>query len=291
MQEAYGLSMGTLPNAMPMREALQPPAAKVANDARIEFLFLGVFASGRGIQPLIRAWPQTPKNCVLVLQGPDGDYKRLMMAEARQLGADAARIEFPYAISEDQLVVRASNADVGVIPYEPTLLNHLFCSPNKLSQYMAAGLPILANTTSFVAQILKRADCGIIVDLENAEGVGRAVSRLAQDVDFRKRLGKNARKGFEAFFNWEAFAPGLLNEVKDAAYNGTPSPSDSKSALDSAFRATFEGVDGPELPLAARLARKAKRLVLKGIWHGVPFLRMIVLSNSKFRRQAEKLRK
>ena len=289
MREAYGLSVGSLPNAMPLNGASRRPAGRTTSEVRKEFLFLGNFAPGRGIQPLIRAWPHTPKNCVLVLQGPDSDYKTQMIAEAKQLGPESARIEFPPPISEDQLVERASKADVGVIPYEPTLLNHLFCSPNKLSQYMAAGLPILANTTAFVAQILKRADCGVVVDLENAGAVSNAVTRLCDD-ELRQRLGANARRGFEAFFNWEEFAPALLKEVKDAAYNGMPSPADGRAALNAAFLGALEAGD-LELSPTARLARKARRFALQALWHGVPFLRVIVLSSPRVRRQAEKLRK
>jgi hypothetical protein len=54
------------------------------------------------------------------------------------------RVLFLEAIDESELVTAAAEFDVGLVPYTPTGLNYSNCCPNKLSQYMAAGLPILA---------------------------------------------------------------------------------------------------------------------------------------------------
>ncbi len=290
MSEAYGAPFGALPNAMPLSDAPNAPARRVATSDRTEFLFLGGFAAGRGILPLIEAWRLTPAACVLVLQGPENAYRSAMIAEAQRTGLLGSRILFPAAIPEADLISRAAQADVGLIPYEPTLINHVFCSPNKLSQYMAAGLPILANTTQFVRQTIEAADCGVVADFKTPEAIAEAVGRLAGDIELRERLGRNGRRGFEIFFHWEAFAPALMASVEGVDLSPTPSQSEPETSLKRAFQSQAPVDINADQSLVGRVARSGVRLMLRGIWHGVPFLRVIVLSSPRFRRRAENLR-
>lgn len=290
MAKEYGVPFQTLPNAVPLAEAKSKPRTRVSSDDRIEFLFLGGFAPGRGIQLLIDAWARTPERCVLVLQGPDSAYRREMIAAAKATGHFGSRILFPTPVPETDLIGRAAQADVGLIPYEPTLINHVHCSPNKLSQYMAAGLPILANTTFFVEQTVRQADCGVVVDFKDIAAIAAAVQRLADDEAERRRLGANARKGFEAFFNWDAYAPALVAATGNPQRSGMPSPSDATAALRAEFQAQAPYRAPGAQNAVGRFGHSALRLGLKAAWHGVPFLRLIMLNNPRFRRRAEELR-
>src|SRR3546814_5848658 len=60
------------------------------------------------------------------------------------------------SISESQLVSAARAADVGVIPYNPVFPNHVMACPNKLDQYMQAGIAILSNNIPYVRHIIER---------------------------------------------------------------------------------------------------------------------------------------
>lgn len=289
MEKEYGTSFLSLPNAVPLAEAASAPNRGNRSSGRLEFLFLGGFAPERGLKLLIGAWSKTPANCVLLLQGPDNPYKLEMIAAAKQTGLLGSRILFPPPVPETNLIERAAQADVGLVPYEPTLINHIHCSPNKLSQYMAAGLPILANNTRFVEQIVQQADCGLIVDFNNSAALASAVSELARDESERRKFGLNARRGFEAFFNWDVHSPAL-----DAAA-GFPKRSKQQSASDpvAALKAEFQkhARDRPASSgTLGRLGRSALRLSLKAAWHGIPFLRVIVLSNPRYRQRAEEFR-
>ena len=47
-----------------------------------------------------------------------------------------------------------------IIPYEPDHVNNRFSCPNKLSQYLAAGLPVITNQLDFVREIV--VDHGVV---------------------------------------------------------------------------------------------------------------------------------
>ena len=292
MSKEYGVEFRYLPNAAPLVDAPDPPTRTKDKRDSIDFLFLGGFAPERGLKHLIDAWPKTPSHCRLVLQGPESAFKREMIRAARGVGLFGSRIIFPPPVAENQLISKAAQADVGVIPYEPTLINHVHCSPNKLSQYMAAGLPVLANNTRFVEQIVSRAACGLTVDFSDSEALVSSVQRLASNAKERERLGDNARRAFVTFFNWEAFEPALDEAAGQPVRSGLASaPTEAVLlALITEFQDHAPRRESQERSAIGRFGRSALRLGMKAAWHGVPFLRIVMLNNPRFRRRAEELR-
>ncbi|RYG36154.1 MAG: glycosyltransferase [Burkholderiales bacterium] len=213
-----------------------------------------------------------------------------MISAAKRSGLLGSRILFPPPVPERDLISRAAQADIGLVPYEPTLINHIHCSPNKLSQYMAAGLPILANNTRFVEQIVRQAECGTVVDFNDPAQLASAVSKLADDAQYRQKLGLNARRGFETFFNWDAYAQALDATAGSPQRGAILSANDPIAALNSVFQTmTPHRAPGSGSALS-RFGKSALRLALHAAWHGVPFLRVIMLNNPRFRRRAEELR-
>lgn len=55
------------------------------------------------------------------------------------------RIVFLPPAPQSQLRKWTQGATIGVIPYENVGLNHFFCSPNKIWEYPAAGVPFIAS--------------------------------------------------------------------------------------------------------------------------------------------------
>lgn len=115
-----------------------------------------------------------------------------MLARAAATGLLNKRIFFPLPVDESELVDAAARFHVGLIPYEPHGANHQHCCPNKMSQYMAAGLPMLANETSYVGEVIRRADAGLVVDFRDRQALARAVNLLASDPVARERFARNS---------------------------------------------------------------------------------------------------
>lgn len=217
MSEIYGTEFASLPNAEPLsralpEESLRQPDAPAAEKCR--FLFQGGFSKARGIDLLIKAWPGTVAGAVLELRGPDSPYKSEMIALAEATGLSGSRILFPAPVTEDALVGAAAAADVGLIPYTPAGTNYANCCPNKLSQYMAAGLPILANRTAFVASVLSDASCGSTVNFEDSNALVEAVNRLVLDVKARRELGLRAHAYFCSTFHWEKLSQDFYTRLQ-----------------------------------------------------------------------------
>ncbi|WP_231859958.1 glycosyltransferase [Bordetella parapertussis] len=217
MAQFYGKPFEAMPNCEPLAAAAG--VASTVSDAKAgnvcTFLFQGNFAAGRGLELLIKTWPATTESAHLLLRGPDRPYKQKMIDLARATGLLDRRIFFPDAVDEEQLVGEAAKADVGVIPYEPAVsVNNKFCSPNKLSQYMAAQLPILANNLAFVGAVIAEADAGKVVDFADSQALAQAVDALVADRQMRLECGLRAGRYFREKYHWEAVSAGFYRAVE-----------------------------------------------------------------------------
>lgn len=206
-----GVPVAVLPNAEPRSGELVEPRPKPTDVCH--FLFQGGFARGRGIELLIDIWPEVIETAHLHLRGPVGEWRSRMISRAAATGLLDKRIFFPQPVDESELVDAAARAHVGLIPYEPHGANHQHCCPNKLSQYMAAGLPILANDTSFVSEVVRHANAGLIVDFNDRQALVNAVNLLAADLDTRERFARSSASYSFSTFNWEFVSQGFYEAL------------------------------------------------------------------------------
>ena len=217
MEHEYGVRFRNLPNAASIHDGkfdgLEEDFKRRAQSSPLKVLYQGGFAEGRGLEEVLKAWVHVKSGARLILRGPDNAYRAKMIDLARSLGLDEESVSFPPAVPESDLIAKAREADVGLISYNPAWFGYRYCCPNKLSQYAAAGLPILSSTTEFVADLVKRNDMGLVVEIAEAEQVAAKVDWLSANRDALVQKGRNARRVFETSFNWEELGKELFSEI------------------------------------------------------------------------------
>lgn len=204
LQELYGLNeVFVVPNAEPFDDEIRPSSVRPA-DEPVRFLLQGQVAPGRGIEILMATWADSGiRDAVLELRCPVNPYlSKLRERFSRAIDAGAIVLQPP--VREAELVHAASAADVGVIPYVGPNLNHVYACPNKLSQYMHAGLAILANDLAFVGDVIRRYDCGAVYRAEEPSTLIDAVRSMVDDRERLTQLKTNAYNAFRTDFNWES---------------------------------------------------------------------------------------
>ena len=204
MSRRLGVPFEGLSNCEPRATNPPRPAADANAAARpAHFLYQGILARQRGLLPLVEAWPQLHSDAVLVIRGPDNDPEFVAALKAAAGPLLDKRIVFAPPVREEELVDAAAAADVGLIPYEPVNINNQGACPNKLSQYLAAGLPILTNDLPFVRQLVEEGRCGLAVDFADRAALVRAIDTLAGDAAERAAMAARARATFDESFHWE----------------------------------------------------------------------------------------
>ena len=197
----YDKEFHVLPNATPFKVASKIKPSNRSGFNR--FLFMGNFSEGRGIESLCRLWSAVPNSCHLFLVGPESAYKQEIINIVKALGLFEKTIFFPPPCAEHELIDMATNYDIGLIPYESINLNHAYCSPNKMGQYMAAGIPILANKTQYVQTVLEESQAGWLCDFNKADDFYSIISLIINNPDILIETGHRARQFHETNFNWQ----------------------------------------------------------------------------------------
>lgn len=157
------------------------------------FLYQGGLSKGRGIELLLEAFSDlnTDKN-VLVCMGY-GPLESLIQEKAQQQNT----IFFHPAVSPDVLLNYTSSADYGILFYEDTCLNHRYCSPNKIFEYLMAGLPVLTSNLFEMKRLVETEGVGIVAEENTVEGFRNAVeASLSQDYDAIQKNVFAARKKY-----------------------------------------------------------------------------------------------
>jgi glycosyltransferase involved in cell wall biosynthesis len=213
-----GCRFDSVPNCTPkgaLGRRSESPRAAVAKPgtSKVRFLFQGLLTPGRGLEELLHVWTRVPDNAQLCLRGPEGDFKNSLVRMASDLGLSSEAVVFLPAVSEDELVSEATGFDVGLIPYPPSNTNNANCCPNKMAQYMAGGLAILANDTSYVRQIVTAAECGLVVDFGRADLLVERIEFLASQDAERSAMAASAQSYFLAVFNWESVSSTMYRRL------------------------------------------------------------------------------
>jgi glycosyltransferase involved in cell wall biosynthesis len=131
-------------------------AYQLPSDAKV-ILYQGQIAYKRGLGILIEAMEHlealslaTPTasttNLALVLMGPvlpgDAPFVAEMQARVAQSPWLAQRVFFKPSVPPNQLLSWTQCANLGIHPILNTGANHYYCLPNKLFEYVQAGLPV-----------------------------------------------------------------------------------------------------------------------------------------------------
>src|SRR3546814_3897042 len=96
--------------------------------------------------------------------------------------------------SSDLLAEEMAQARAGLVLLHPTN-NYLVIRPNKLFEYMAAGLPVIASDFGHWREVVEPAGCGLLVNPTDTRAIARAIEHLIghpEEAD-RKSTRMNSR--------------------------------------------------------------------------------------------------
>ena len=116
------------------------------------------------------------------------------------------------AVPQAELLEWTAAADIGIIPYQPVDLNTRFCSPNKLFEYIAAGIPSSAMTCRFSARSSSAKVWGLSTPCPRRSRTLRP-SPPAGSAEERETCRANVARAAKAL-NWEVEGAKLLGRYR-----------------------------------------------------------------------------
>lgn len=177
-------------------------------------LYHGLFGRDRGIEQLAEAMLQPgleAAHLVLLGYGSLEPALRALIAEARFGG----RVHIVPAVPPDELLGWIATADVNAVPLQPTTLNHRLCTPNKLFESIAAGVPVVVSDFQVMRDIVlgdPAGPLGEVCDPTIPASIATAIrSILERDDRERADLRARCRLAAGERWNWETESQRLLS--------------------------------------------------------------------------------
>jgi glycosyltransferase involved in cell wall biosynthesis len=81
-------------------------------------------------------------------------------------------------------------------------MNYNFSLPNKVFDYISAGIPVIATDLPEIAKIVHEYNCGILISEPSPEEISKAIIKLRDNRDLLAELKHNATVASETL-NWE----------------------------------------------------------------------------------------
>lgn len=168
------------------------------------FLYVGIFAKGRGIRTIVDAFKRNNLKSHLVFLGY-GDLEPYILDVANKF----SNIHIHSAVQHDKVVEIAMGADVGLALIENISLSDYFSLPNKLFEYAFSGIPVLASNFPDISDLVKKYNLGQCTDLK-PDSIYNAIKLFEDSMIFEN---KDLGNLFE--LSWESQAEKLISVYQE----------------------------------------------------------------------------
>lgn len=184
-------------------------------DGRFVVGFVGTLKPWHGLDTLVTAFAEVAArvpsaDLVIVGDGPE----RTRLAEAIAAHGLTSRITFAGAVTPDAVPGWLAAMDAAVAPYPA--LDGFYFSPLKVTEYMAAGLPVVASGIGQIADLIDHQRTGVLVPPGDAAALARALAALSANASWRESLGRAARAHVEAHCTWTAALDRVLTLARSS---------------------------------------------------------------------------
>lgn len=150
--------------------------AEIGVDSGIPLvLHQGAPARDRGCFTLARAVERLDGVHLVFL----GEGQPEFMAQLRS--ASNGRVHFVPTRPPEQLLAATAEADVGVTLLEDVCENHRLALPNKVFEYVAAGIPVVASDLPELRSLVDGYGIGVLVDPADPESVAGGIAAALAD--------------------------------------------------------------------------------------------------------------
>jgi glycosyltransferase involved in cell wall biosynthesis len=180
---------------------------KFENSNLFTIFYGGRLTKGRGIEHMIQA-----------VSGLDGVQLYLggeLIDKDILRGCDNLKIRYiGWIPTYSELMEYTSDSDILFRFSDPNHPKTKYESPNKLFEAMLCGKAIIVSDNSSMANIVRKENCGIVIEYGNVEDIKKAIISLKSNPDLRQTFSKNARSAYEQRYSWSIMEKRLIESYK-----------------------------------------------------------------------------
>lgn len=146
--------------------------------------------------------------CILYIIGGTKGADALLLPRIKKLKEEGCIVDIGW-VQYEAIYNALKPANIGL----SLLLNHpnyVTATPNKVFNYMALGIPIVADNYPGLRDIIERYRCGVLVNTENIQDYIDAINYLIDHPSEAKAMGQRGKEAILNELSWERQGEKLL---------------------------------------------------------------------------------
>ena len=206
----YGIAMpAVVMNCPPApNEPPDPGASRLAALRRrgeTLVVYAGGFSPNRGLENVVRSIDLVEGlRLVMLGWGPlEGALRRLA----------SEKVLFEAPVEPDAVVPTLAGAHIGLVSYLPIGRNNELAAPNKLFEYLHAGLAVAGSDLPDIRRIVEEHSIGELFDASSPDSIAQALSRMVPLIDQLRSAAAAVRSNY----SWETAEKVLLEAYSSLA--------------------------------------------------------------------------
>jgi len=162
-----------------------------------EICYIGGISEIRGIRELIKSLEYV-NNVTLHLAGSFDDKK--LQNEIMQLEG-WKNVKFYGFVERKELKKILKSVKAGMLLFHP-VPNHTEALPNKMFEYLSAGIPVIASDFQLWQEILYGNKAGICVNPLDPKEIAEGITKILSNDELARVMGENGEKAVIEKYNW-----------------------------------------------------------------------------------------
>jgi len=167
----------------------------------VQVLYHGLFKENRGLESLLKSAAQWRPHLQLVLRGRA--HNRSFEQRLRDLSSSldlSSRVIFEPSVSQSDVISAANSADIGVFLPDIRSPQNRYALPNKVFEYLHAGLMVVVPANTDMATVVEPFGAGVgLVDSDDPQALADLLNGMSREDIF---VFKQCAHTAAAEFTW-----------------------------------------------------------------------------------------
>lgn len=192
-EKEYGVKLKVMRNIAPKKDLPQKKSKEELGLPLDKKIILSQGAGinvDRGMEEAVEAM-QYIENAIFYLIG-NGDVIPKLKQKVQDLGLQE-KVVFIARLPYEELVQYTQYADVGITLDKDTNINYKLSLPNKLFDYIHAGIPVLASKVVEVRRIVEDYKVGMLIDNHKPTHIAEQLNTMLADEAKQQEWRRNAK--------------------------------------------------------------------------------------------------
>jgi len=176
------------------------------NKKQSQVCYVGGIGKIRGILEVVQAMALLKSNVRLQLVGR---FSETAVEKTAHAGAGWLQVDALGFLGRQEVAEVMAGSVAGLVTFLPAP-NHIDAQPNKMFEYMSAGVPVIASNFPLWRELIESNKCGLCVDPLDPVAIAEAIDQLVKNPGEAEQMGRNGQQAVEQKYNWSIEKAKLL---------------------------------------------------------------------------------